>query len=287
MTGIVDSEMNVVVEYSYDAWGKLIDTTGSEADFIGKLNPFLYRGYYYDADTGLYYLGGRYYDPVVGRYLNADFQIGANQDITSYNLFAYCGNNPVNRADPTGQFWKEVGNWFKSTFAMISSWVNSTYNKISTWVESNPVTSIAATAFGAIAQQAADDAISSKVDSIKIKKPLWTKSTDVKARNPYVKRTVTLPDTKPLSAAKKVSKKVGAFAAVTFGADIIHDTQMYSGGNLAKAIGIDTTAFIVSVGIGSLIAASALPVIAVFGLTVVGGVIISAANEQAKDTFLN
>ena len=44
MTGIVDSEMNVVVECSYDAWGKLIETTGSEADFIGKFNPFLYRG---------------------------------------------------------------------------------------------------------------------------------------------------------------------------------------------------------------------------------------------------
>ena len=63
VTGIVNSDLNVVVEYSYDAWGKLIEITGSETNFIGKLNPFLYRGYYYDAETGVYYLNSRYYDP--------------------------------------------------------------------------------------------------------------------------------------------------------------------------------------------------------------------------------
>ncbi|WP_306569886.1 RHS repeat-associated core domain-containing protein [Faecalispora jeddahensis] len=102
VTGIVDSNLNVVVEYSYDAWGKLIETTGSEANFIGKLNPFLYRGYYYDAETGLYNLGGRYYDPVTGRFLNADEQINSGS-ILSENLYAYCYNNPTNMADYDGK----------------------------------------------------------------------------------------------------------------------------------------------------------------------------------------
>ncbi|MBS5784579.1 MAG: RHS repeat-associated core domain-containing protein [Clostridium sp.] len=111
VTGIVDSDLNVVVEYSYDAWGRLIDTTGSEANFIGKLNPFLYRGYYYDAETGLYYLGGRYYDPVTGRFLNADGVIGAEGSLFGSNLFTYCKNNPVVLSDPNGYWptWGQIG----------------------------------------------------------------------------------------------------------------------------------------------------------------------------------
>ena len=105
MTGIVDSNMNVVVEYSYDAWGKLIETTGSEANFIGKLNPFLYRGYYYDAEIGLYYLNSRYYDPVIGRFLNEDSYVSTGQDLMGSNMFVYCGNNPVNNTDLNGEFY--------------------------------------------------------------------------------------------------------------------------------------------------------------------------------------
>ena len=112
VTGIVDSDLNVVVEYTYDAWGKLIDTTGSKADTIGKLNPFLYRGYYYDAETELYYLNSRYYDPVTGRYLNADNVAGAVGSIASHNVFSYCGNNPVNREDPIGRFWNVITGFF-------------------------------------------------------------------------------------------------------------------------------------------------------------------------------
>ncbi|WP_169009425.1 RHS repeat-associated core domain-containing protein [Faecalispora jeddahensis] len=102
MTGIVDSNLNVVVEYSYDAWGKLIETTGSEANLIGKLNPFLYRGYYYDAETGLYYLNSRYYDPVTGRFLNADGLLNDTASILDVNLLCYCYNDPANMVDFDG-----------------------------------------------------------------------------------------------------------------------------------------------------------------------------------------
>ena len=72
---------------------------------VAKLNPFRYRGYYYDAETGLYYLNSRYYDPSIGRFINAD-DIGYIQptDINGLNLFAYCGNNPVMYTDPNGNF---------------------------------------------------------------------------------------------------------------------------------------------------------------------------------------
>ena len=73
---------------------------------VAKLNPFRYRGYYYDAGTGLYYLNSRYYDPSIGRFINAD-DISYIQptDINGLNLFAYCANNPIMRNDPEGTAW--------------------------------------------------------------------------------------------------------------------------------------------------------------------------------------
>jgi len=79
-------------------------TTGSLASTLGQYNPFRYRGYYYDYETGWYYLQSRYYDPTVARFLNADGIVGANGGIQGYNLFAYCNNNPVMGYDPYGKW---------------------------------------------------------------------------------------------------------------------------------------------------------------------------------------
>ena len=107
---IVDSTGSVVVQYYYDAWGnhKVVDANGDEItdqDDIGNVNPFRYRGYYYDTETGLYFLQTRYYDPEVGRFLNRDsVQYADPETINGLNLYAYCLNNPVEYADPTGSF---------------------------------------------------------------------------------------------------------------------------------------------------------------------------------------
>ena len=98
---IVDANHNVVVKYTYDEWGNKVSVTGSMASTLGVQNPFRYRGYCYDEETGWYYLQSRYYDPVTGRFLNADGQI--NDGVLGTNLFAYCENNPVHRYDPTGK----------------------------------------------------------------------------------------------------------------------------------------------------------------------------------------
>ena len=68
-----------MVEYTYDAWGNLLSTTGSLAETLGKLNPLRYRGYVYDHETGLYYLQSRYYDPEIGRFINADALVSTGQ----------------------------------------------------------------------------------------------------------------------------------------------------------------------------------------------------------------
>ena len=74
------------------------------ANTLGKANPLRYRRYIYDEETRLYYLQSRYYDPQIGRFINADdtAYLGANGDFISYNLFTYCHNNPVNMADNGG-----------------------------------------------------------------------------------------------------------------------------------------------------------------------------------------
>ena len=102
--GLIDSANTEVVKYTYDAWGKPLSVTGSLANTIGYYNPFRYRGYVYDVETGLYYLRSRYYNPRWGRFVNADANIGHSQGIISHNIMAYCCNRPINNFDPDGKW---------------------------------------------------------------------------------------------------------------------------------------------------------------------------------------
>ena len=98
----------LVVTYTYDAWGKLVKLEDTTANSVGTQNPFRYRGYYYDTETSLYYLQSRYYDPEVGRLINADaFTSTDISGALSANMFAYCENNPVMRHDPNGE-WAQI-----------------------------------------------------------------------------------------------------------------------------------------------------------------------------------
>ena len=93
-----------MVEYYYDAWGRFaagVYATGY-LDLL-QLNPFRYRGYVYDSETGLYYLQSRYYSCVLGRFVSADVILGEAGQIFGHNLFCYCENDPINKYDPSGQ----------------------------------------------------------------------------------------------------------------------------------------------------------------------------------------
>lgn len=94
-----------VLSYTYDAWGNHTMTWHYTmgTSLAAQHNPFRYRGYYYDTETGLYYLQSRYYNPQWGRFLNADGYVNANGDLMGYNMYAYCSNNPINFTDPFGE----------------------------------------------------------------------------------------------------------------------------------------------------------------------------------------
>ena len=105
--GIVDSKGSQVVVYRYDAWGEVLVSSDASGFGLSQINPLRYRGYYYDQETGLYYLQTRYYDPKVRRFLNADDASVLTKDpeqLTEKNLYAYCDDNPVMYRDDTGMF---------------------------------------------------------------------------------------------------------------------------------------------------------------------------------------
>ena len=103
IVAILDSTGTAVVNYVYDAWGRPISKTGSMAGTLGTVQPFRYRGYVYDEETGLYYLRSRYYNPNLGRFVNADRVFDANASVTTYNQYAYCDNCPVIYLDSEGR----------------------------------------------------------------------------------------------------------------------------------------------------------------------------------------
>ena len=117
ITAIVDNELFLVCRYEYDDWGKCT-AYSSEFDYndIGNLNPFRWRSYYYDTESGLYYLQSRYYDPETGRFINADDvnYIGVSGTQIGYNPFAYCENDPVNGWDPSGRLQKEMATVYEA-----------------------------------------------------------------------------------------------------------------------------------------------------------------------------
>ena len=114
VTAIADESGNVLANYAYDAWGKVTEITGNTA--LAEQNPIRYRSYYFDFETGFYYVSSRYYDPEIGRWINADNAIaGVGGNIRGYNLFAYCMNDPVNMSDHTGH-WPQ---WIKKAASAV------------------------------------------------------------------------------------------------------------------------------------------------------------------------
>ena len=122
--GIFDTDMNLIGEYVYDAWGNCtIEASGADNIEIMETNPFRYRGYYWDKELNLYYLQTRYYDPQTGRFINADgieYALEQLQQLNGLNLYAYCFNNPIMGVDEDGTIPKWLA-WALTGLAVVAA----------------------------------------------------------------------------------------------------------------------------------------------------------------------
>ena len=115
--GIYNSDGVIVARYVYDAFGnhKVYDgyyNANTNDSFIRTIKPFRYKRYFYDEDVNLYYLKSRFYNPLCGRFLTDDDEAYIDESsFIGFNLFTYCGNDPVNKYDPNGNF--SLPNWAK------------------------------------------------------------------------------------------------------------------------------------------------------------------------------
>ena len=138
---LLNANGKLAASYDYDAWGNctVYDSSAkvlTDPTSIANLNPLRYRGYYYDAETGFYYLQSRYYDFANCRFINADAYATTNAgSFLSCNMFAYCENNPINRVDPDGVFWRELGAKISKTWGEIKSWASNTFGAGATLVQ--------------------------------------------------------------------------------------------------------------------------------------------------------
>ena len=239
---IYDGAGAVVANYNYDAWGSVISVTDAngaaitDSTHIANVNPLRYRGYYFDSETGLYYLRSRYYDPAVKRFINADTLLGANKDILGNNVFAYCSNNPANHSDPTGHgILKDAWNWVKE--------------KVKPWID--PVKDFSSLIVGTTEQI---------VKNVKVKKKTFTNSNGYvklypKGCEPLVNRFPNA--TKGLSFAGKTFTVI---SVVSTSAEVI-DTWIAPNANTNMQRAIKTGSIIggaaLNIGVGALAVALA------------------------------
>ena len=127
---MVDAGGNTVASYTYSPYGKVLTSEGTLAD----KNPLRYRGYYYDTESGLYYLQSRYYDPGTGRFINADEYGSTGHGVLGFNMFAYCNNNPINKTDSSGT--RPVDAYEKEF--RLANHIDRTHSKKTHWKKGNP-----------------------------------------------------------------------------------------------------------------------------------------------------
>ena len=210
-------------------------------DDIGKYNPFRYRGYVYDTETGLYYLSSRYYNPVWGRFINADGYASTGQGFTGDNMFAYCNDNPVNYNDSEGTYP------LRNTMTMMTDGGNTPKPKYSAAV---PIgTGAASSAVNAVAEQT------------------------LKPKVVPVSGTV-LKEAKnfgPVAKALKSSKVVSAAFALPFTiASIISDFKHYEGLGVALSVFVDILNPVICIMIGGILAANLYAFPAMLAATLFG-----------------
>ncbi|MDV3427799.1 MAG: hypothetical protein LIR50_12365, partial [Bacillota bacterium] len=275
--GLIDGNGSQVVSYTYDTWGKLISIGGTLKDTVGVKNPYRYRGYRYDTETGLYYLQSRYYNPEWGRFINADALAGQVGNLLSHNVFAYCQNNVVNMADPNG-------------FMMVSM---SDYGGIS-----KPLTKKNGVLRSAVSSSliASGDRISREIADNTIKTGIKHLTSILDLGHGAELYVESFVEKNPLGAGiKNVGKAAGLISVAYCGVTVVNDIKKGEG---CSAV-LDIASFAVGVGLGvgidaiaGLFITASTPVLAVgaigvlaFAATVGSSMFLDYAVDKVKNNI--
>ena len=182
--GLMDDSYSIVVTYTYDSWGKIVNILDESENNIGYINPYRYRSYYYDNETNLYYLNNRYYNPVWCRFINADIYLDNEQGFYSTNMYNYTENNPVSRTDKDGELFFTAsftiamtlsGGVIKAGLKVADNIINKkdlkdgvfkefTYGAVSGFISSLNVGSVVAAGLTVVGDLAVDYAFEGKID---------------------------------------------------------------------------------------------------------------------------
>ena len=295
VVALVDSNRQIVAKYAYDAWGRIVSVTDAEGndisaqkDHIGNVNPIRYRSYYYDNETGLYYLKTRYYSPDMCRFLNADGSIGANQDIHAYNLFAYCSNNPVNFYDPSGCYiitFPAEGDGPVTVSRM--PWESEvSIEKVGETYIATPSSNLP-NALGNIAGltgiSIGDELVKTYLDGIYVAQREVTFRT---ASNIVVRTYV--PKHPSLVRAQNYSKTVGVISTIAYVYDMAMNFKTYGGftKDFAKASVVTSVMTVIGIGIGVGFACLNIPATAGLLLAIGSGLLLSMVEDHWKTSWI-
>ena len=295
VVALVDSNRQIVAKYAYDAWGHIVSVTDAEGndisaqkDHIGNVNPIRYRSYYYDNETGLYYLKTRYYSPDMCRFLNADGSIGANQDIHAYNLFAYCSNNPVNFYDPSGCYiitFPAEGDGPVTVSRM--PWESEvSIEKVGDTYIATPSSNLP-NALGNIAGltgiSIGDELVKTYLDGIYVAQREVTFRT---ASNIVVRTYV--PKHPSLVRAQNYSKTVGVISTIAYVYDMAMNFKTYGGftKDFAKASVVTSVMTVIGIGIGVGFACLNIPATAGLLLAIGSGLLLSMVEDHWKTSWI-
>ena len=304
---VLNSSRAVVAKYAYDAWGNVVSVTDADGNditdmsHIGHINPIRYRGYYYDAETELYYLNSRYYMPVLCRFLNGDCYASTDKGLLGHNMFAYCLNNPVNYSDSDGNvpddilrqqalLYAQGGNviscgWAHNTPTSSSS---SSGHSVASTVEN-----VASTVSTEIAVNTADDVFRTVLNSLTYQN-FATISNFTNAASGAVKNICATFNNSLyallcpyLNDLKIVGKAPGIATIAAFAIDVYMDYCKYGGNanDFNKAVTITAMSAALCFVAGVAVTAAFSPVVA--PLICIGiGTVVSLGSEYTKQRII-
>ena len=294
IVGILDSTGAQVVSYAYDSWGVPISTTGSMADTIGEINPFRYRGYYYDSETGLYYLNSRYYDPVVGRFINMDSAVITNNEALYCNIYIYCANNPIGRRDSSGCSFFDVPLSMADRMQMSQSMLDSYYAAKNAAQNSSAIPEKPSVLFDTITNAS----VGSDALNLSVKDQTKLTHRQSSTGQYYFNSVPKYPNT--TKGTKIISKVAVAASAVSTAWDMgtILTNNQLNNNQKALGCGIAAGSFAANLGVGALAAGAFNAIVAVncwnpvgwglalgaaafLAISVIGTLVVNYATESA------